>query len=142
MGRIVVGVGADEVSDKAIEFAAKQALATDSNLELVSVWGLPAFLSKPAAAMGGEMFEVGNQFQALLDQRVAKLNQEYPELNIVAKAIEAPSPAKGLIDYAADADLLVLGTHSRSAVGRAVFGSFTYNVLFNLSIPTVVVPQG
>lgn len=142
MGKIIVGVGADEVSDKAIEFGAQHALAMGADLELVSVWGLPAFLSKPAAVMGGELVEVGKQFEALLDERVAKLKAEYPELNVSAKAIEAGSPAKGLIEYASDADLLVLGTHSRSAVGRAVFGSFTYNVLFNLTIPTVVVPQG
>lgn len=37
--------------------------------------------------------------------------------------------------------MFVLGTHSRDALGRALFGSVTHGVLLNLSAPTAVVPQ-
>jgi nucleotide-binding universal stress UspA family protein len=35
----------------------------------------------------------------------------------------------------------VLGTHSRTVLGRALFGSVTHGVLLELDTPTVVVPQ-
>ena len=138
---IVVGVGPDDSSSGAVAFGVREALKTGEPLELVSAWGLPAFLSKPAEAMGGGLGPVGDQFQARLDAIVAAVSQEHPGLSIVGKAVEGPSPSRTLVDYAARARLLVLGTHARSTIGRTVFGSVTHSVLLNLRVPTVIVPQ-
>lgn len=138
---VVVGVGPDDVSDAAVEVGARVALATGQPLELVSAWGVPAILTKPAKIMGGGLEPVGRDFQRNLDARVERLRVENPTLDVQGNAIEGPSPTQVLLDQAKDASLLVLGTHARSAAGRALFGSVTYGALAHQSIPTIVVPQ-
>lgn len=139
--RIVVGVGPDDTCHAAIEFGVREALADAEPLELVSGWGLPALLSKPAEAMGGGLGPVGDQFQSNLDALVLELSRSNENLEVTGHAVEGPSPSRVLLDYAKGCKLLVLGTHSRSALGRTLFGSVTHSVLLNLCVPTVVVPQ-
>lgn len=139
--RIVVGVGPDESSINAIKFAVREAITDGEQLDLVSGWGLPAILTKPAEAMGGGLDPVGEQYQRNLEQLAAELRAENEELDVVAHAVEGSSPTRAILDYAKDSKLLVLGTHSRSTLGRTLFGSVTHSVLLNLCVPTVIVPQ-
>lgn len=138
---IVVGVGPDDFDEGAISFAVKEALATGESLELVSAWGLPAGLSRPAEAMGGGLGPVGDQFQRKIDAHIESIKAEHPELEVSGRTIEGPSPSKVLIAHGGKRRLLVMGTHARSAFGRAIFGSVTHDVLLNPNIPTVVVPK-
>ncbi len=139
--RIVVGVGSDESSINAIKFAVREAVTDGEQLDLVSGWGLPAILTKPAEAMGGGLDPVGEQYQRNLEQLAAELRESNEDLDVVAHAVEGSSPTHAILNYAKDAKLLVLGTHSRSALGRTLFGSVTHSVLLNLCVPTVIVPQ-
>lgn len=138
---VAVGPGPDDGSDDAVMFGVEHALEMKVPLKLVSAWGLPAYLSRPAKAMGGELYSVGETFQAALDRRVEALTRKYPELEVTGQAVEGPSPTRVLLEYSKDCAMLVMGTHSRSALGRTVFGSVTHSVLLNLTAPTVVVPQ-
>lgn len=138
---IVVAISADDSSENAVAFGVDYALAHQVPLKLISAWGLPAYLARPAEVMGGELYRVGETFQAQLDARVAALKSLYPELDVTGKAVEGPSPTRVLLESSKDAELLVMGTHSRTALGRTVFGSVTHSVLLNLTIPTAVVPQ-
>lgn len=139
--RVVVGVGPDDSHEAAVAFGAREALSDGEPLELVSAWGLPPLLAKPAEALGGGWEPMGEQFQLVLDGLVERLRGDYPDLAVSGRAIEGPSPSRVLIDCAADCKLLVLGTHSRSALGRTLFGSVTHSVLLNLRVPTAIVPQ-
>lgn len=139
--RVVAGVGPDESSTAAVHFAVREALADGEQLDLVSGWGLPALLTRPAEAMGGGIGPVGEQFQANLDALAAELKEANPDLDVAAHAVEGPSPTRAIVEYARDSKLLVLGTHSRSALGRTLFGSITHSVLLNLVVPTVIVPN-
>ena len=114
---------------------------TKEPLELVSTWGLPAFLSKPAKAMGGELTDIGRQYQKRIDVLVAQLKEANPDIEISGQAVEGESPTRALIDYTKSSGVLVLGTRTTSALGRALFGSLTHSVLMNLTIPTIVVSQ-
>ncbi len=137
---VVVGVASDDSAEAAVSFAAREALASDQPLRLISAWGLPSFLSRPAEAMGGGLAPVGEQFQRNLAERVRVLKDENPGLDVSAEAPEGASPAQVLLQRSAGSSLLVLGTHSRSALGRALFGSVSHGVLLGLNVPTVVVP--
>ena len=71
---IVVGVGPDEaVSARAIDFAARVAVATQQPLELISAWGVPAWLERTAESMGGGLAPVGEQRQIELDCQLGRL---------------------------------------------------------------------
>ena len=72
---------------------------------------------------------------------VARLKEEYPSLQVTGEAVEGSAPSRVLVDCSKECRTLVLGTHSRKALGRAVFGSVTHSVLLNLQTPTVVVPK-
>ncbi len=139
---IVVGVGPDErVSAGAIEFGAKEALIRNQKLELVSAWGIPAWLERSAQAMGGGLGPVGEQRQRELDAQVARLQSEHPNLQVEGRSLEGASPSRVLVETSRNSNLLVMGTNSRNALGRTLFGSVTHSVLLNLTIPTVIVPQ-
>ena len=97
-------------------------------------------MSRPAEGMGGGLEEVGRQRQAEVDEFVARITTANPALDVTGRSDRGPSHARAL-DASKDAQLLVLGTHSRAAPGRALFGSVTYSMLLNLATLTVVVPK-
>ena len=119
---IVVGVGPDEaVSARAIDFAARAAAAMQQSLELISAWGVPAWLER--------------------DHQLGRLAFEYPALQVTGRTVEDSSPSRALVEASKEASMLVMGTNSRNALGRTLFGSVTHSVLLNLKVPTVIVPQ-
>ena len=139
---IVVGVGPqDEVSDKAVDLGVHLAKVLEEPLELISSWGIPTLLSRSAEFMGGGLAPVGESFQRNLDARVAAIRAAEPALDVEGYSIEAPSPTEALMQRSKDCRVLLLGTHARSAVSRALFGSTTCGVLAHLQVPTAVVPM-
>lgn len=138
---VMVGVGPDNVSENAIAFGVREALLLGEPIELVSAWGLPPLLTRPAEAMGGGLGPVGEEFQRNLDKRVENLRAQFPDLQVTGRSVEGPSPARVLIESSKGCKMLVLGTHSRTVFGRALFGSVSHSVLMNLAVPTVIVPM-
>ena len=138
---VVVGIDPDGSTNQALDFAIAEAIATEQPLRLITGWGLPAWISKPAEAMGGGLGPVGEQYQARLDSLAAVLREEHEGLDVRGHAVEGSSPTRVLQGYAKTRGVLVLGTRSRAALGRALFGSVTHSTLLNLTIPTVIVPQ-
>lgn len=138
---IVVGVGPDDVSEAAVDLGVRFALSTNQPVKLVSAWGVPALLSGPAGIMGGGLAPVGRDFQRRLDAMVSRIREACPDLDVTGEAIEGPHPTQVLLECAKGASALVLGTHGRSMVGRAFFGSITYGALGDQSVPTIVVPS-
>ena len=84
---------------------------------------------------------IGEQYQRVLDEHVERIAAQHGGLEVSGKAVEGPFPSRVLIDSAKENGMLVMGTHSRKALGRAVFGSVTHSVLLNLVVPTVIVPR-
>lgn len=138
---VLVGVGPDRPDGEAVRFGVEEALRTHQQLELVSVWGVSPLLERPARAMGGGLEPVGDSFQKRLDQLAEQLRETNDALDVTARAVEAASPARGLLACSTGFGTLVLGTHSRTTLGRMLFGSVTHGVLLNLNIPTIVVPK-
>ena len=56
--------------------------------------------------------------------------------------VEADWPHEGILQVAAerDADLIVMGTHGRTALARAVIGSVADKVVRRADVPVVLVP--
>ena len=138
---VVVGVGPDNVSDDAIAFGVAEALDGGEPLKLVSAWGIPVWMARPSEQIGDGLERVGKQRQAEVDEATARIKAANPKLEVEGKSVEGPSPTSELLAEAQGASMLVLGTHSRAALGRALFGSTTHSVLLNLALPTVIVPK-
>lgn len=90
---------------RAVAFALEMARETKEPLELVSTWGLPVFLSKPAKAMGGELTDIGRQYQKRIDALVAQLKEANPDIEISGQAVEGESPTPGSAAVRQDAGL-------------------------------------
>ena len=89
---------------------------------MITGWGLPAWISKPAEAMGGGLGPVGEQYQARLDSLAAVLREEYEGLNVVGHAVERPVSTRVLAGICENPRRACLGA-SRAALGRALVGN-------------------
>ena len=137
---VVVGVGPDQTSESAVEFGAAEALDLGQELTLVSSWAVPPMLAKATESASAKAADPGAKLQRALDSRAELLAKANPGLVARGRAVEGHSSAKVLVEASRGSRLLVLGTHSRTTLGRTLFGSVTHGVLLNLSAPTVVVP--
>lgn len=138
---IMVGVGPDDTSNDAVVTGVNMALAFNEPLELVSAWGVPTLLARSAEVMGGGLQPVGEMFQRKLDTLIAQIKEKYPELEVTGRSVEGSSPTQVIMECAKDKRMLLLGTHARSRVSRALFGSVTFGVLSRLEIPTLIVHE-
>lgn len=138
---IMVGVGPDDTSNDAVVTGVNMALAFNEPLELVSAWGVPTLLARSAEVMGGGLQPVGEMFQRKLDTLIAQIKEKYPELEVTGRSVEGSSPTQVIMECAKDKRMLLLGTHARSRVSRALFGSVTFGVLSRLEIPTIIVHE-
>ena len=138
---IVVGVGPDDTSNDAVVLGVQMALLFNEPLELVSAWGIPTLLSRTSEVMGGGLQPVGEMFQRKLDSLVDQIKQAYPDIEVSGISYEGASPTQVILEKSEGKRMLLLGTHVRSRVSRALFGSVTFGVLSRLSLPTVVVPE-
>lgn len=138
---IIVGVGPDDTSNDAVVMGVNMALAFNEPLELVSAWGIPTLISRASEAMGGGLQPVGEMFQRKLDTLIAQIKEAHPEIEVTGRAVEGASPTQVIMECSEGKRMLLLGTHARSRVSRALFGSVTFGVLSRLEIPTIVVPE-
>ena len=138
---VLVGIGPDGASECAIAFGVEEALREGCALEMVSSWDRPPLFSHSDVRHDGAVETYGDQLQRALDARIASLSVQHPGLVATGEAVEATPASRVLIERSVGKKMLVMGTHSRNALGRALFGSVCHSVLLNLKVPTVIVPQ-
>ena len=71
------------------------------------------------------------------------LKENIPASIDVVTAVETGNPAKQIVRYAerVEADLIVMGTHGRTGVTRALMGSVTERVVRTANCPVLTVPM-
>lgn len=98
----------------------------------------------------------GNEFAHEENESVTSAIHEYMTEQVAAEAerirsagvaaeelvVEADSPYEGILDAAArcGASMIVMGTHGRGALARAVIGSVADRVVRHSDVPVVLVP--
>ena len=91
--------------------------------------------------MGGGLQPVGEMFQRKLDTLISQIKEAHPDIEVTGRAVEGASPAQVVMECSEGKRMLLLGTHARSRVSRALFGSVTFGVLSRLEVPTIVVHE-
>lgn len=76
--------------------------------------------------------------RAEFDQFVSKHKSDDP---LIEARFEDGDPAKIALSMQDDYDLIVMGTHGHSGIGRLLLGSHAYHTLHQAKTPVVVVPQ-
>jgi nucleotide-binding universal stress UspA family protein len=143
MPGIVVGVDGSPNSERALDWAMKQAAAVHAPLTVLAVHEVPK-------SYWGDMPVVGPADRPLLD----KLHQAAEEMTQqAASRLGDAGPAsvtvhavngfvvKELVDASHDADLVVIGARSGDGFARVLVGSLSSEIVQHSACPVVIVPH-
>jgi nucleotide-binding universal stress UspA family protein len=141
-GPVVVGVDGSATSDAAI--AASFDEASWRNAALVAVLALddatpqPVYSHQtPAARKVAE--QNGHE---LLAERLAGWQDKYPDV-VVRRVLTRAQPVEALLDNAADAQLIVVGSRGHGGFAGAILGSTSQALIYHAGCPLLVVrPTG
>jgi nucleotide-binding universal stress UspA family protein len=141
-GRIVVGLDDSPSSHAALAWAATQARLTNQSLHAVAVldWAVDArsynYTWNVLADVGGDL---GSEIAAAKSRLQDTFDAIDPEPNWSLELINAPQAGHALVKFAADADLLVVGTRGHTGIDRFV-GSVSHYCVSHAHCPVITVP--
>lgn len=134
---ILACVDFSEHSIRALQQVAEQARTQGSRVTLVHVIDPHGFVPPQAVLEPSTTTE-----RARHEQELAKVRDSHlPDLEVDIAVIEEHSPARAICEYAAshDVDLIVVGSHGRSAVERLLIGSVAERVVRHANANVYVV---
>lgn len=132
---VTVGVAEDGSSDAALAFGAKEARRNSTALRLVHAWLMPTL----AFGLGPTVVAVRERHQDVLDSARRWIAKEHPDLPLQVELVRDSAPA-AILRFAQASSLLTIGTHRRSVVSRALFGSVARGLQSTAECPVVIVP--
>ena len=135
---VVVGVDGSEESLQAVAAAAAEADLGGDELTVVLAFKTPARWVEKQLPSSGLAESIVEEDRIVLAESVAGLGDKYPDLVVHQRLETNTQPAKALVDIAADARLLVIGSRGRGGFSRTVLGSTAHAVLLNVPCPTIV----
>jgi nucleotide-binding universal stress UspA family protein len=132
--RIVVGVDGSPASLGALEWAVRQATLTGAVVEAVTAWQFPV-------AYGGYPVDAGTDWQATAReiQEAAVKEALGHEATALVRSVAQGHPVRVLLDAAADADLLVVGSRGHGGFTGMLLGSVSEHVVAHAPCAVVVV---
>lgn len=139
--RILVPVDGSKAVRPAIEKTITLAAIHDAEIYALHIVDQPA----PVAGTGEGVLSLENLFEALEEdgkEATSEIAARAQEQGIEATAeVRRGTPREDILPYAAenDIDLIVIGTHGRTGVKRAVLGSVTEAVVRHADIPVLTV---
>lgn len=137
----VVGVDGSDHARRALEWAAHQAEGHGAAIDAVSAWQYPYAGVLPMAGEALPAFdEEAGQAVAAQAVEVAAAVAAETGASIKGRA-ELGTPAEVVLDAAADADMVVVGSRGRGGFRRLILGSVSHQVACHATVPTVIVPE-
>src|SRR5579859_3671624 len=142
MSTIVVGVDGSEGSGRAVEWAAEEARLRGARLRLVHAWYPPAALYG-GFGMPGVSAEVIDDFRVLAEKQLEDVHTKHAAafdgLDVERRLVEDVA-APALLEAAAGADLLVVGTRGHGGFTGLLLGSVSQQCAHHAPCPVVIVP--
>ncbi len=138
-GSILAGLEDDGTADGALAFAAREAVRLGRVLDIVHAWAIPVTV----AVEYGAIFpfdDLRGAHATILADAAARVRAANPGLT-VREVLEQGPAARVLVAASENAELIVVGTHGRGAVGGLFLGSVSHDVLLNLRCPVAVIPR-
>lgn len=133
-GVVVVGVDGSDGARRALQWAAEEARLRGARLRAVHVW---SYLDQAGEAFDPTYGE--DDARQFLDEVVAGIGDDAGGLDIERTAV-CDLPARGLLDAAGDADLLVVGARGMGGFRGLLLGSVSQQVAQHAPCPVVIVP--
>jgi nucleotide-binding universal stress UspA family protein len=139
-GPVVVGVDGSELSAVALGFAFEAAAARDVDLVAMYAWD---FVRRASPGLAGDWHletEVAQQdAEALLDDATAGWVEKYPDVRVIRRAEQSSSPEARLLEAAADASLLVVGSRGRGGFVGLLLGSVSRKLVAHAKSSVAVI---
>ena len=145
MPGILVGIDGSDHSERALEWAMKEAGLRHQPVTVLAVHQVVrSLLGTPQVYPGDrELVEpVRVAAQEMTDKVLAALSGPRPE-SVTVMAVSG-IPAEALMDVAANmnADMIVLGSRGAGGFARLALGSVTSQVAHHAPCPVVIIPSG
>jgi nucleotide-binding universal stress UspA family protein len=136
---IVVGVDGSEASESALRWAAGQAGLTGATLRAVTAWQVP--LRTYGGAMPSPVsHEVDDDAHRQLNETVAHVLGNEPGPPIVTAVLQG-HPAPALVEAAAGAELLVVGSRGYGYFAGMLLGSVSAYCAAHAPCPVVIIRE-
>lgn len=135
---VVVGVDGSGTSVRAVEFA-----LTFARRHGVPVWGVHSWTDWPlevyatATPAQAGLYHVDEAVQEVAKEQFDEVAARYPDVSVRWEAV-ADRPTHALLEYSEGARLLVVGSHGRGPMTRALLGSVSHAVLYHAPCPVAV----
>ena len=141
MPGILVGIDGSAHSQRALEWAAKEAALRHTSLTVLTVHqAVRGFWGGTLHYAGDEeLTEKGRQAaQAETDKVLAGIGDARPA-SVTVKAVQG-IPAEEILNEGADADMIVLGSRGGGGFARMLLGSVSSNVAEHATVPVMILP--
>lgn len=148
MGTVVVGVDGSPESQHALAWAADEARLRGAGLTVAYVYEhTPAWQMysygftpppTPDPSIEEERLEAARRARTLVEEQIGRLDLR--DLDVEPVAYEDRRPARGLVELARGADLLVVGSRGRGGFAGLVLGSVSQQCVQHARCPVVVIP--
>jgi nucleotide-binding universal stress UspA family protein len=138
--KIVVGVDGSKHSDRALAWAIEEAKLRRARLQVVSVWHVPALV------YGGPGFApqldsaVDDAFKEVAEESALAAARTAREVDVdVEMDVEHGQAVEKLLEAAADADMLVVGSRGHGGFAGLMLGSVSSQCAHHAPCPLVIV---
>jgi nucleotide-binding universal stress UspA family protein len=136
--RIVVGIDGSGSSTATLDWAARQAALSQSELHVLITWEWPLVgLGGGVSALPAD-YDPSRDAAKLLRNVLAVVQRDYPDV-VLHPSVCQGRAAQILVDASKKADLLVVGTHGHRELSAALFGSVSEDCAHHASCPVVIV---
>lgn len=135
---VVVGVDGSRESTQAVAFAAAEADREGEQLTVLYAVRAPDPVVDAGLTPGSLAGHVVEEERLVLSEVVAGLREDYPDLRVDQVLDTGKGPVESLVDAAAQARMLVVGSRGRGGIKRLLLGSTAHGVLKHLPCPTVI----
>ena len=136
--RIVAGVDGSASSLEALRWAVRQAELTGATVDVVTAWQYPA----TAVGFGWAMMPSDTEFAEIaaktLAEAISKVVDPFSDARVRPVVVKG-YPAQVLVEAAAGADLLVVGSRGHGGFAGALLGSVSQHCLHQAVCPVVVI---
>ena len=138
MAAVLVPLDGERLAERALPLAAQLAQATGAELRLVQAISLPAEVPLTGLLTGLDQFDAGPM--EYLEAQAAHIAGVF---DLVATSALGYGPSSSVIlseASAAGASHIVMTTHGRAGLGRAVLGSVAERVVRDSPVPVLLLP--
>lgn len=140
MPGILVGIDGSHHSERALEWAMREAALRHAPLTVLTVHQAPAgWLSHGSEDDAALLERTKAEAQEQVDKVLAGLGGPHPE-PVTVRAVNGV-PAEALLSAAADADVVVVGARGSGGFARLRMGSVSDQVAHHAHCPVVIVPH-